>query len=287
MSSIIARNCFGIVVAQEEDNGYINITKLAKAYQQQTGKRRDASNWLSNQRTKESIKHLNSVTGIPVTELIQVRQGGNPENQGTFVHPKLALRFGIWLSDEFGYMVEEWFEEWATGKIRPQQPNQKIEITLENAIALANLAATSAQNAGVSTAIAESIKLDSLMAIAPEAELLLLPQKKAIASANPLPEKALSPTDLGVILGQRLGIAKISARAVNKKLFELGYQVSVKRVKKSTGKQVNDYYQATSKGEAYSQLEMTAYPVKEGNSTKYQLRWFSPIIDVLVKNWLK
>ena len=125
MSSIIARNCFGVVVAQEEDNGYINITLLAKAYQKQTGKRREPSEWLSNKRTKESINHLNSVTGIPVTELIQVRQGGNPEHQGTFVHPKLALRFGIWLSDEFGYIVEEWFEEWATGKTKLQQPAEQ------------------------------------------------------------------------------------------------------------------------------------------------------------------
>ena len=76
MSTIIARNCFGVLVAQEEDNGYINITKLAKAYQKQTGKRREASEWLSNKRTKESINHLNSVTGIPVTALIEVRQGG-------------------------------------------------------------------------------------------------------------------------------------------------------------------------------------------------------------------
>ena len=170
MSTIIARNCFGVLVAQEEDNGYINITKLAKAYQKQTGKRREASEWLSNKRTKESINHLNSVTGIPVTALIEVRQGGNPEHQGTFVHPKLALRYGIWLSDEFGYMVEEWFEEWATGKIKPQQTTQERKLTIEDTITLANFAASSAQIAGVSVALAESIKLDSVMQIAPEAE---------------------------------------------------------------------------------------------------------------------
>ncbi len=287
MSSIIARNCFGIIVAQEEDNGYINITKLAKAYQKQTGKRREASEWLSNKRTRESINHLNSVTGIPVTALIEVRQGGKPENQGTFVHPKLALRFGIWLSDEFGYMVEQWFEEWATAKIRPQQPTKEREISIEDTITLANFAASSAQTAGVSIPLAESIKLDSVMQIRPEAEPLLLPQKNAIASANPLEEKALSPTQIAEQLTQRLGIAKISARAVNKKLLELDFQVSIKRVIKSTGKQVHDYYKATAKGEKYSQLEMATYKISDGNSTKYQLRWFSQIIDILVNYWLK
>ncbi len=40
---------------------------------------------------------------------------GSPENGGgTWIHPKLAIRFGIWLSDEFGYLVEEWVEQWLT-----------------------------------------------------------------------------------------------------------------------------------------------------------------------------
>lgn len=50
---------------------------------------------------------------------------------------------------------------------------------------------------------------------------------------------------------------------------------------------VHDYYKATQKGEPYSQIELTAYPVKEGNSTKYQLRWFTGIIDVLISEWAK
>ena len=287
MTSIIERSCFGVVVAQEEDNGYINITKLAKAYQKHTGKRRDASEWLSNKRTKESINHLNSVTGIPVTLLVEVKQGGKPENQGTFVHPKLALRFGIWLSDEFGYMVEQWFEEWAMAKTTSHQAKSSSKLSIENAIALANFACESAQNAGVSTAIAESIKLDSVMQIAPEAKPLLLPQKKAIASSNPIPEKALTPTEIGHRLAEKLGLEKVSSRAVNKKLLFLGYQVSLTRIKKSTGKEVHDYYKPTQKAidGNYAQLEMATYKTGEGNSTKYQLRWWSAIVDVLVDNW--
>ncbi len=53
----------------------------------------------------------------------------------------------------------------------------------------------------------------------------------AIASANPLPQKALSPSELGEIVAEKLGIAKVSARAINKKLLELSYQLSVKQNK--------------------------------------------------------
>ncbi len=179
--------------------------------------------------------------------------------------------------------LRSWLREELGWKEQPATPT----LSLEDTIALANFAASSAQSAGVSIPLAESIKLNSVMQIRPEAEPLLLPQKNAIASANPLEEKALSPTQIAEQLTQRLGIAKISARAVNKKLLELNYQVSIKRVRKSTGKQVHDYYKATPKGEQYCQLEMATYKAGDGNSTKYQLRWFSQIIDILVNYWLK
>lgn len=67
MSPLIKRNCFGIVVGQEEKDGYINITKLCKAYTEKTGKRKNPNDWLKTDRTKESINHLNSVTNIPVS----------------------------------------------------------------------------------------------------------------------------------------------------------------------------------------------------------------------------
>ncbi|MBP5977043.1 KilA-N domain-containing protein [Brasilonema sp. CT11] len=97
---------------QRRVDGYVNITKLAKQYHESTGKRRDVNHWLATKSTQEDIEHLSAVTGIPVTELVQVFQGGTPELQGTFVHPKLSIRFGIWLSSEFGYAVETWFQHW-------------------------------------------------------------------------------------------------------------------------------------------------------------------------------
>ena len=172
---------------------------------------------------------------------------------------------------------------WLRQELGWQEKESKL--SLEEIAFLANFAAEAAQNAGVSKSVAESIKLDSVRQIRPEAEPLLLPQKNAIASANPLEEKALSPTQIAEKLTQRLGITKISARAVNKKLLELDYQVSIKRVRKATGKQVHDYYKATAKGEKYSQLEMATYKISDGNSTKYQLRWFSKIVDILVNYW--
>ena len=177
------------------------------------------------------------------------------------------------------------FRVWTQQQLGWQK--KKTKLSIEKAIALANFACESAQNAGVSTVLAESIKLDSVMGVVPEAKPLLLPQKKAISSANPVGEKALTPTEIGQRIAGKLGLERVSARAVNKKLLSLDYQISITRVKKSTGKEVHDYYKPTQKSldGNYAQLEMTTYKTGDGNSTKYQLRWWSEIVEVLVNNW--
>ena len=186
------------------------------------------------------------------------------------------------------------FKKWVTSEVLPTirktgsysiQPTPQL--TLEETIALANFASETAQNAGVSKEVAESIKLDSVMQIAPEAKPLLLPQKNAIASAKPVKEQAVTPTVIGQRVAKRLGVSKVSSRSVNKKLLQLGYQVSVTKIKKSTGKEVHDYYKPTQKtiDGNYGQLEMSTYKDGEGKNTKYQLRWWNEIVDVLVNNW--
>ena len=191
-----------------------------------------------------------------------------------------AKKFKKWVTSEVLPAIRK------TGRYSLKEEVQKV-IEIQDAILLADFAAKSAQNAGVSKAIAESIKLDSVIKVAPEAKPLLLPQKEAIASANPLKEQAVTPTVIGQRLAQKLGIAKISSRAVNKKLLQLGYQISVTRIKKTTGKEVHDYYRPTDKtlNGNYGQLEMTSYQDGAGKNTKYQLRWFNAIVDILANNW--
>ena len=103
---------WGIHVYQRTDNGYLNVTNLAKALEKKEGKRRDIHDWLSNKRTQEDFQHLSSVTGIPVSALIQVHKGEPVSKQGTYIHPQMSIRCAIWLSSEFGFIVEQWLEDW-------------------------------------------------------------------------------------------------------------------------------------------------------------------------------
>jgi len=127
--TVITHNINKSVVEQRKLDGYINATALTSAYKLASGKRRDVSEWLSNKRTQESLKHLSSKTDIPVIELYQVFQGSPETGGGTWIHPKLAVRFGIWLSDEFGYLVEEWVEQWLTSGQSPQYESLNAMIT--------------------------------------------------------------------------------------------------------------------------------------------------------------
>ncbi|BAY41856.1 KilA-like protein (plasmid) [Nostoc sp. NIES-2111] len=110
--TVISHQLHGSPVEQRQRDGYINATALSSAYKLATGKRRDVAHWLELERTKETLNHLSSITGIPVIELYQSFRGSPENGGGTWIHPKLAVRFGIWLSDEFGYQVEQWVEEW-------------------------------------------------------------------------------------------------------------------------------------------------------------------------------
>ena len=118
--TIISRDWKGLLVGQMMDNGYINITQLAKAYQQATGKYKKTSHWLENGRTKESIKYLSEQIKIPSTALVVRVSGGVPENQGTWVHPKLVVNFATWLSVELEYVVFGWVEDWLLKGKQPE-----------------------------------------------------------------------------------------------------------------------------------------------------------------------
>lgn len=83
----------------------VNATQMAKPF----GK--TAKDWLVNISTKEFISTLSSVRGIPLTELVKVKQGGMPATQGTWMHEDVALEFARWLSPAFAIWCNDRIKE--------------------------------------------------------------------------------------------------------------------------------------------------------------------------------
>jgi len=120
----IERKIEGIAIYQRETDGYVNATQICKAHLEITGERKDTSNWLQTKMAQSAIK-LSLVTGIPVTELIEVKQGG--KYQGTWIHPRLAVRFTMWVNDDFSLFVEDWIHSWLGSGYTPAQMEADID----------------------------------------------------------------------------------------------------------------------------------------------------------------
>jgi hypothetical protein len=82
-------------IEQRQKDGYVNGTAMAKANNVRIG------HWLENAKTKSYTQALAVDVGYPASKLIEIRKGGDSTNQGTWLHPLLALHFGRWISDPF------------------------------------------------------------------------------------------------------------------------------------------------------------------------------------------
>lgn len=85
-----------LIVEQRQTDGYLNATKLAKAYERKTGKYRNPNKWFENDRTNEYLELLSDKTGIEVYSLMQKK--GEGRNREVWLHPRLAVSFAMWLS---------------------------------------------------------------------------------------------------------------------------------------------------------------------------------------------
>ncbi len=97
---------------------YFNATVAAKAF----GKR--TNDWLRLKETTDYIEALIRsqkcyVAGIVVSEqnqLVRIVNGGEPKNQGTWLHQKLIVPFARWLNPDFAVWCDEIIFSMLSGK---------------------------------------------------------------------------------------------------------------------------------------------------------------------------
>ena len=86
---IINHQVNGLQIGQRSEDGYINLTRMAKANSKKI------NDYLRLETTKAFVNELFLVTEIPVSKIIQVRKGrGNRVEQGTWGHPQVAINCG-------------------------------------------------------------------------------------------------------------------------------------------------------------------------------------------------
>jgi len=115
------------IIDYRKSDGFINATQLCKAGCKKF------SHWISLESTKELIRVLASDAGIPASLLVDIKKGNsNNFEQGTWIHPDLAIQLAQWISPSFVFQVSIWIRTIFTkGKV---DINLKIIKEQENII---------------------------------------------------------------------------------------------------------------------------------------------------------
>jgi hypothetical protein len=105
----------GQVIEQRNIDGYINATAMCQAAGKLFGHYNAAGP------TKAFLTELSSDIGNAISELVQVIKGGDPQHQGTWVHPQVAIHLGQWLSPKFAVQVTRWVYDWMSTGAPPSR----------------------------------------------------------------------------------------------------------------------------------------------------------------------
>jgi hypothetical protein len=123
---LTARAWNGTSISRRTSDGYVNATAMCQA---------GAKRWpdyIRLDRSQAYIAALSPVVGICTTGpdgLIQVRQGGQPHLQGTWVHPRLAIDLARWIAPAFAVWMDGWFLEEMAHAAQPAQPRARRRTT--------------------------------------------------------------------------------------------------------------------------------------------------------------
>ncbi len=112
---LIPREVEGALVPQRVSDGFVNATSMCQAVGKLFGHYRALKS------TTEFLEELSSDIGIPISGLVLSIKGGSPYEQGTWVHPDVAINLGQWCSPKFAVAVARWVREWMAGKVKINQ----------------------------------------------------------------------------------------------------------------------------------------------------------------------
>lgn len=111
--ALIPHDYQGQVITQRSRDGYINATAMCRAVG------RPWSEYRRHKGTEAFLQALALDLQIPQVQLtmtVQGTPGGDARNQGTWVHPQVAVHLAQWLSPEFAVKVSRWVTDWLSGK---------------------------------------------------------------------------------------------------------------------------------------------------------------------------
>ncbi|RUT05073.1 hypothetical protein DSM106972_038940 [Dulcicalothrix desertica PCC 7102] len=100
--TIILHDVNGLQIGQRSEDGYINLTGIAKA------SNKKLNDYLRLNSTKALVNELSMNTGISIPDLVSTKKGKPVDLQGTWGHPQVAISCGHWSSPQLAILVTRW-----------------------------------------------------------------------------------------------------------------------------------------------------------------------------------
>ncbi len=111
---------FGNIAVSFREDGYLNATQIASHFGKQ------ARDYLKTEQTQQYITALAEFLSVKTkiltkeNQVVIVKRGGS--EQGTWLHPKLAIHFARWLDPKFAVWCDEQIEALLNGKVSDDLP---------------------------------------------------------------------------------------------------------------------------------------------------------------------
>ncbi len=180
------------------------------------------------------------------------------------------------------------FKKWVTSEVLPairKTGSYSISSNLTFPNRTLNIAIECLEQAGLGSNLIQSWKLDQYIKYSSDEEKPLLEDaKKLITSVSVIPDRPMTPTEVGEALARALGENTIiKPRKINLLLIKHGLQKAVQKISKKSGKK-RTVYDITELGKQYGHMEVTTARYSDGSFVAFP-RWFMSVVDFLANNW--
>lgn len=109
----IDQNKFAVQLTDGNIN--VNLSKMAMPF------KKKPHDWLKTKPAKEYMQAFSEVNKITSADLVKVRKGGTPDEQGTWANDyRIAMRFAQWLSPAFAIKVDEMLVNLLLNRTKPE-----------------------------------------------------------------------------------------------------------------------------------------------------------------------
>ena len=102
-----------MAIERRSDNVWVNMTQMAKPF----GRSKQPIQWIRTREAQDYLTALSVLHFCSTADLVIVRQGGTPEEQGTWCTDyRIAMRFAQWLDVGYSIQVDSLLVQIANGE---------------------------------------------------------------------------------------------------------------------------------------------------------------------------